>query len=69
MIKNSQIVRELEDALSRREGPLAPQKAFKIFSAMWQEAMDLGIIPFKDPLAGIEIDIKMARVLNSCLKK
>ena len=69
MIKNSQIVRELEDALSRREGPLSPQRAFNIFSAMWQEAMDLGIIPFKDPLAGIEIDIKMARVLNSCLKK
>lgn len=69
MIKNSQILKEFEDSFSRKEGPLPPQKAFNIFSAMWQEAVEMGIIPFKDPMAGIEVDIKTARILNSCLKK
>lgn len=69
MIKNSQVLKEFEDSLSRKEGPLPQQKAFNIFSAMWQEAMEMGIIPFKDSMAGIEVDIRMARILNSCLKK
>ena len=69
MIKNSHILKEFEDSLSRKEGPIPPQRAFNIFSAMWQEAMDLRIIPFKDPMEGIEVDIKMARILNSCSKK
>lgn len=69
MIKNAHILKEFEDSLARREGPIPPQKAFDIFSAMWKEAILMGIIPFKDPLEGIEVDIKMARILNSCLKK
>ncbi len=69
MIKNSHILREFEDSLARKEGQIPIQKAFNIFSAMWKEAMTLGIIPFKDPLAGIEVDIKVARILNLCLKK
>lgn len=69
MIKNSHILKEFEDSLARKEGQIKPPKAFGIFSSMWKEAMSLGIIPFKDPLAGIEIDIKVARVLNLCLKK
>ena len=68
MIRNSPILKEFEDAISRQEGPIPPQKAFDIFSAMWQEAVQLGILPFEDPMAGIEIDIKTARILNSCLK-
>jgi hypothetical protein len=69
MIKNGRILREFEDSLSRKEGPIPPQRAFNIFSAMWQEAMNMGIIPFKDPLEGIEVDIKTTRIINSCLKK
>jgi len=66
MIKNGHILNEFEDSLARKEGQISPQKAFSIFSAMWQDAKSLGIIPFKDPLAGIEGDIKMAGILNSC---
>lgn len=69
MIKNSHILKEFEDSLARKEGRIPSQKAFNIFSSMWKEAMYLGIIPFKDPLAGIEVDIKVARILNLCLKK
>ncbi|MEN6375283.1 MAG: hypothetical protein ABFD75_10970 [Smithella sp.] len=69
MIKYGNVLKEFEDSLARKEGPIPPQKAFDIFSAMWKEAICLGIIPFKDPLAGIENDIKVARIINSCLKK
>ena len=69
VIKNSQILREFEDSFTRKEGRISPQRVFEIFSSMWEEAMNIGVIPFKDPLAGIEVDIKMARILNSCLKK
>lgn len=69
MIKNSRLLREFEDSLSREEGPFPPQKAFNIFSAMWKEAMRMGVIPFKNPLEGIEVDIRTTRIINSCLKK
>lgn len=69
MVKNGHILKELEDSFARSEGQIPQKKAFKIFSAMWEEAMYLGKIPFPDPLEGIEVDIKMARILNSCSKK
>lgn len=69
MIRNSHILREFEDSYVRGEGQISQEKAFKIFSAMWDEAMRLGKIPFPDPLAGIDIDIKVTRILNSCSKK
>jgi len=36
---------------------------------MWNEGVMLGVLPPKNPLEGIEVDIKVAKVLNSCLKK
>jgi hypothetical protein len=69
MIRNSHILKEFEDSFTRKEGQLPPQRAFDIFSSMWQEALHMGVIPFNDPLAEIETDIKMVRILNLCLKK
>jgi len=40
-----------------------------MFSSLWQEGKELGVISGKDPLAGIEVDIRLAKVLNSCSKK
>jgi hypothetical protein len=31
---------------------------------MWEEGRKLGVLPLKDPLEGIEVDIRMARILN-----
>jgi hypothetical protein len=31
---------------------------------MWREGMALGVLPLKDPLEGIEVDIRIARMLN-----
>jgi len=36
---------------------------------MWNEAFNLGVFPSKDPLEGIEVDIRIAKTPNSCLKK
>ncbi|OGP68684.1 MAG: hypothetical protein A2031_03770 [Deltaproteobacteria bacterium RBG_19FT_COMBO_43_11] len=69
MIKNGRLLKDFEDSFARQEGRIPSQKAFNIFSAMWQEAIILGVIPFKEPLAGIEVDINLARILNSCSKK
>ncbi|MBI5971092.1 MAG: hypothetical protein HY884_08060 [Deltaproteobacteria bacterium] len=68
MLKNPELIRKLEDKLSRREGALGFDKASRIFTAMWKEAVSLGVLPPKDPLEGIEADIRLAAVLNSCSK-
>ncbi|MFZ3072791.1 MAG: hypothetical protein WA162_06085 [Thermodesulfobacteriota bacterium] len=43
-------------------------KAMGIFEGLWNEAVALGVLPSKDPLEGIEVDIKVAKILNSCSK-
>jgi transcriptional regulator with XRE-family HTH domain len=37
---------------------------FRILEALYKEAVILGIIPLKNPLDGIEVDLKIARVVN-----
>jgi len=41
---------------------------FRIVDALYKEAVMLGTIPLKNPLEGIEIDIKIAKVVNSVSK-
>ncbi len=38
---------------------------FRIEEALYREAKTLGIIPLKNPLDGIEVDLKIAKVVNS----
>jgi hypothetical protein len=64
MIKNPKLLVELEEKELKREKS-DYESALRIFEAMWQEAMLLGVIPLKDPLEGIEVDIKIAGILNS----
>jgi len=47
---------------------LSFEQALDLFEAMWQEGVDLGVLPPRDPLEGIDVDIRIARILN-CLKK
>jgi len=63
MIKNCEQIREFERELIRKERTDVT-KNFQIINAMYQEAVELGIIPMKDPLDGLEIDIRIAEVLN-----
>jgi hypothetical protein len=41
------------------------KRNFHIVDALYQEAVTLGIIPLKNPLDGIEVDLKIAKVVNS----
>ena len=67
MIKNSDILERFEREVIRKE-KLSFGRALAIFEAMWKEGVNLGVLPPKDPLEGIEVDIKIARILNTCSK-
>lgn len=67
MIKNYDILEDFEKERIKKE-KLTFEEALKLFEAMWQEGIDLGVLPPRDPLEGIEVDIRIARILN-CLKK
>ena len=38
---------------------------FKMVEALYHEAVTLGVIPLKNPLDGIEVDLRIAKVINS----
>jgi len=38
---------------------------FHIVDALYHEAVGLCVIPLKNPLDGIEVDLKVAKVVNS----
>lgn len=40
----------------------------QIIDSLYNEAVALGIIPLKNPLEGLEVDIKIARIINSVSK-
>jgi hypothetical protein len=69
MIKDKEILKKFEDDFIRDEGKLPFSRAVKLFTEMWNEGVKLGILPPQDPLEGIEVDIRIAKILNSCSKK
>ncbi len=62
MIKNAKLLKTLE------KEKLSYKTALKIFEALWKEAVTLNVLPSRDPLEGIDVDVRIARILNSCLK-
>jgi len=67
MIKNHKRLQEFERKLLKKEKVDIMQN-FKIVEALYKEAVALGIFPLKNPLEGLEIDIKIAKVVNSVSK-
>ncbi len=67
MIKNTKLLQKFEDDLQRKEA-LSYKESLKIYESLWDEAKTLGILPSKDPMEGIEVKIKIAKILNSCSK-
>jgi hypothetical protein len=41
------------------------ERNFHVVDALYKEAVTLGIIPLENPLDGIEVDLKIAKVINS----
>ena len=64
MIKDKKIWQKFEAEFTRNENLTIEQK-FKILEAMLEEAKSLGVWPPKDPLEGIEVDIKLAKAINA----
>ena len=69
MIHKPELISDLEKEFMKNEGKLTYEQSVRLFTHMWNEAVTLGVLPLKDPLEGIEVDIKIAKVLNSCSKK
>jgi hypothetical protein len=69
MITNPEFLKKWEDNFLRTEKKMSYSQSLRLLNSMWREAADLEVFPRKEPLEGIEVDIKIAKVLNSCLKK
>jgi len=64
MVKNQEKLQKFENKLIRREKANV-FKNFRLVDAMHKEAVSLGIFPMKDALEGSEVDMKIAKVINS----
>ena len=63
MIKESGLLEEFNRDEIKREKP-DYLSALRLFEGMWREGMALGVLPLKDPLEGIDVDIRIAWMLN-----
>ena len=64
MNKNKILLEQFEQELVKKNKPDYHQN-MEIFEGMYKEAVYLKVIPMIDPLEGIQVDIKIARVINS----
>ncbi len=63
MLTNRRMVQEFEDDLLRREPP-DYFRNLRIVEALYAEARALGVLPLRDPLDGIDVDIRVAEVMR-----
>jgi len=68
MIRNQKLLEKFETKLESSQ-KLSYEENLKIFEGMWNLACELKVFPPKNPMEGIEKDIKLARILNLCSKK
>jgi len=63
MIKDSELLTEFEREHLRQD-KTDYFDSLRLFEEMWKEGVFLGVLPAKDPLEGIEVDLRIARILN-----
>jgi hypothetical protein len=63
VIKDSVLWQRWEDEQLRSE-PLDYAKNLAIFEALLQYAREMGVFPPADPLEGIDVDVRVARIVN-----
>lgn len=68
MITNPEIIKKFEDNFIKKER-LSYQQSLDIVESLWAEGVALGILPPKEYSSGIDIDIRIASILNSCSEK
>jgi hypothetical protein len=67
MIKDKKKFEEFERELLKRER-VDFVKNFYILEEMYKESVELGVFPVRPFLSGLEVDIKIARIVNSVSK-
>lgn len=63
MIKERKLLLEFEREFIQTE-KTDYFKSLRLFEEMWNEGVFLKILPLKDPLEGIEVDLRIARIIN-----
>jgi hypothetical protein len=64
MIQNPALLKAFERSVTR-EQPVNYRQNVVIFEALYFEARALGVLPLKDPLVGIDVDLHLGRVLHA----
>ena len=62
-MRRTRLLDAFEDELIRRS-PVDLQANRRLFEAMYRLALSRGVLPPRDPLDGIEVDIRLARALH-----
>ncbi len=63
MVKNSKLLEQFERDQVKKSKPDFFRN-LKIVEALLEEARNLGAFPPKDPLEGIDVDIRVAKAFN-----
>jgi len=63
MVKGQEFAVFEKELIRREKSDL--RRNLQFVEALFQEAVDLGVFPLKDPLEGLEVDIRIAKVVNS----
>jgi hypothetical protein len=63
MIRNKEYLEAFEDRLIAEE-EIDFARNMEIYEAMYREAVESGIFPLKDPLDGIEVAVRISKILN-----
>ena len=67
LVKNEKTVRSLEKSILQKEKP-DYSKNIRLVEAMYKEAVVLGVFPPQDKLLGLDVDIRIAKAINSVSK-
>ena len=67
MIKKTKRLQQFEKEFVQKNS-LSHLQALKLLDGMWEMGMALGVLPPDDPWEGIEVDIRVARIVN-CFKE
>ena len=68
MICDPGTVQRFETEFSRSHR-LTHRQSLAILDGLWKEGCALGVLPPRDPMAGIDVVIRVAAILQSCSKK
>ena len=67
MINDPEYFAEFERRLAAGER-FTYDQAVAIVEGLLEEAVALGVWPPRDPMEGVEVDIRVAKTLNACTK-